>query len=57
MGLKQTASSEYLGERISVNPNRYKDVFLLCHRVMEKLFASASIFSILVSGFHVLKPP
>lgn len=29
---------EYLGERISVNPNRYKDfVFLLCHRFNEKL--------------------
>lgn len=29
---------EYLGERISVNPNRYKDfVFLLCHRFIDKL--------------------
>lgn len=43
---------EYLGERISVNPNRYKDfVFLLCHRVIEKLFASASVLSILFLVF------
>lgn len=43
---------EYLGERISVNPNRYKDfcVFALS-RFIEKPFASASIFSILFLVF------
>lgn len=40
---------EYLGERSSVNPNRYKDfcVFALSQIYWKTFFASASIFSIL----------
>lgn len=43
---------EYLGERISVNPNRYKDfcVFALS-QIYWKPFASASIFRVLFLVF------
>lgn len=58
MGLTQTVWSVPC-ERISVNPNGYKDlcVFALSLIHWNFFWLLLSIFSIFISGFHLLKPP